>query len=93
MDDRKVIYLDDAIDAASEGCQEWRGIFERCKEKLLALPSAQPEIIYCRDCKYSVEYTVYPSIWCIRDCDEYDQSMVRQVKADHYCGYAERREE
>lgn len=32
-----------AIDAVSEGCQEWRGIFRRCKEKLLALPSAQPE--------------------------------------------------
>lgn len=33
----------DAIDVVSEGCQEWRGIFERCKEKLLSLPSAQPE--------------------------------------------------
>lgn len=32
-----------AIDAVNEGCQEWRGIFERCEEKLLALPSAQPE--------------------------------------------------
>ena len=32
-----------AIDAVSEGCQEWRGIFERCEEKLLALPPAQPE--------------------------------------------------
>ena len=33
-----------AIDVVSEGCQEWRGIFERCKEKLLSLPSAQPEL-------------------------------------------------
>lgn len=33
----------DAINVVSEGCQEWRGIFERCKEKLLALPSVQPE--------------------------------------------------
>ena len=33
----------DAIDVVSEGCQEWRGIFERCKEKLLSLPSAQSE--------------------------------------------------
>lgn len=32
-----------AIDAVSEGCQEWRGIFERCEEKLLSLPSAVPE--------------------------------------------------
>ena len=32
-----------AIDAVSEGCQELRGVFWECKEKLLALPSAQPE--------------------------------------------------
>lgn len=32
-----------AIDVVREGCQEWRGIFERCKEKLLSLPSGQPE--------------------------------------------------
>ncbi len=32
-----------AIDAVSEGCQEWRGIFGKCKAKILALPSAQPE--------------------------------------------------
>ena len=40
---RKVIYLDDAIDAVSKACQEWRGIFERCEDSLLALSPAQPE--------------------------------------------------
>ena len=34
-----------AIDAVSKGCQEWRGIFGRCEENLLALPSAQQEAI------------------------------------------------
>lgn len=32
-----------AIEAVSKGCQEWRGIFGRCEDNLLALPSAQPE--------------------------------------------------
>lgn len=32
-----------AIEAVSKGCQEWRGIFGRCEENILALPSAQPE--------------------------------------------------
>ena len=32
-----------AIEAVSHGCQEWRGIFGRCEENILALPSAQPE--------------------------------------------------
>ncbi len=38
-----LISRQDAIDVVNEGCQEWRGIFERCKEKLWSLPSAQPE--------------------------------------------------
>ena len=32
-----------AIEAVSHGCQEWRGIFGRCEENILALPPAQPE--------------------------------------------------
>lgn len=39
-----------AIDAVSEACEELRGTFARCKEKLLSLPSAQPET--CKGCKH-----------------------------------------
>ena len=47
-----VINRQAAIDAVSEGCQVWRGIFKRCEEKILSLSSAQPEIIRCKDCKF-----------------------------------------
>ena len=40
MENRKTIYLDDAIDVVSKACQEFRGIFGRCKDGLLALPPA-----------------------------------------------------
>ena len=43
MENRKMIYLDDAIGAVSKACHEFRGIFGECKDGLLALPSAQPE--------------------------------------------------
>lgn len=43
MDDRKMIYLDDALDAVSEACFEFRGVFGRCEDALKALPPAQPE--------------------------------------------------
>lgn len=36
-----------AIDVVSKVCQEWRGIFGRCKGSLLALPS---EVVMCKDC-------------------------------------------
>lgn len=41
--EKDTIYRQDAIDAVSKGCQEWRGIFGRCEENILALPSAQTE--------------------------------------------------
>ena len=34
----------DAIEAVSKGCQEWRGIVESCEENILALPSVQPDL-------------------------------------------------
>lgn len=36
------IYRQSAIEAVSEACEECRGTFARCEEKLQALPSAQP---------------------------------------------------
>ena len=43
MSNRKVIYLDDAIDAVSKACHEFRGIFGECEDALLALSSAQSQ--------------------------------------------------
>ena len=53
MSDRKIIYLDDAIDAAKDWyngliCGSFRGLEKRLK----SLPSAQADIIYCKDCKF-----------------------------------------
>lgn len=36
-----------AIEEVSKGCEEFRGVFKRCKDNLSSLPSAQPET-----CKY-----------------------------------------
>ena len=44
------------------------------------LPSVQPDIIRCKDCKYCEE-TNHVFYWCDG----------RKVWEDHYCGYAERR--
>lgn len=47
-----MIYRQDAIDAVSRGCQEFRGIFAECEKNLNVLPSAQPEVIHCRECRH-----------------------------------------
>lgn len=46
------------------------------------LPSAQPEIIRCRDCMLMLEDKIFHRCWC----------NGREVKPDHFCGYAERKE-
>lgn len=42
---KDTIYRQDAINAVSEACGEWRGIFARCEEKLLILPPAETSIM------------------------------------------------
>ena len=50
-------------------------------EEIKALPSAQPEIIRCKDCKYNVS-----SHKCL-----HPESFFLVPDDDFYCGYAERR--
>lgn len=69
-----------AIEAVSKGCQECRGIFGMCEENILALPSAQPEIIRCRDCRHYAGGGL---------CG---LSGIEGWHDDDYCSYAERRE-
>lgn len=95
--ERKIIYLDDAIDAlryaqhrftvADEaggmGTVKWSEdvIYFATAERVLAeLPSAQPEIIRCKEC-----------LWRIgRDCTRFTDLPVYM---DDYCGRAKRRGE
>ena len=82
-------FMDDA-DIASFGKWQWANGFNTAvvaaKIQLKDLPSAQPEIIRCKDCKWwsNDDY---------RECSSpnYDDGYV--TPAGFYCGYAERREE
>ena len=78
-----------AIDALGEEPPVWydgddeiaeRNQWRRDVKAIKNLPSVQPEIIRCKDCKYCEE-TNHVFGWCDG----------RKVWEDHYCGYAERR--
>lgn len=56
------------------------------KRKLLYLPSAQPEIIKCRDCKHYISGSDD-----VRYCFNHDDDILWQD--DDFCSRAERREE
>ena len=105
--ERKIIYLDDAIDAlryaqhrftvADEaggmGTVKWSEdvIYFATAERVLAeLPSAQPEIIHCRDCKHwqSEEYIGNNNVHTLNIASLPCKNWL--TGGDWYCGSAER---
>lgn len=53
------------------------------KRLLYTMPTVKSEIINCKDCGHAEYDTMFRVYWC--DGEE--------VAPDHYCGYAERRED
>ena len=121
MNDRKIIYLDDAIDAivgrTNCGTEDelrayaarhslenlWTGGIVDALDAIKRLPSAQPEIIHCRDCKHRPKATradekvfygfsvEFPDEKCPCQCG--DGWYNWYPEDDFYCGYAERAED
>ena len=52
---------------------------------LMGLPSAQPDIIYCKDCKFYTAYDYTGKLMCKR----IGKGMILP-KPEDYCSYAER---
>ena len=58
------------------------------QEVINGLPSAQPEIIRCRDCRYQYKGCNESESWNV--CG-YRPWLHVPTDDEHYCGYAERR--
>ena len=74
-----------AIDAAALSAAEWDGMYVqdingRIREALEKLPSAQPEIIRCRNCKFANGDS--------RICMKFGHSPIGELD---FCAWAERR--
>ena len=80
-----------AIDASIEAVNSWNkscsiGQQKRIENYINKLPSAQSEIIRCRDCKYGMLDPSFPHQWfCKYKGDEWNNS-------DYFCGHAKKRE-
>ena len=87
---KDTIYRQDAIDAVAIP-PEWDGMYiqdlnGRIREAIEQLPSAQPEIIRCKDCKYNDEnWRRVSTVWL--------PCMDMRMGSNWFCGYAERRED
>ena len=78
----------DAIERAKTVCSQYGEIYVaklNAEMNIQILPSAEPEIIHCRDCKHHSHDADYGRDWCNR------MSGVFRVKPDDYCSFAERK--
>ena len=76
----------DALDGKLEitgrtNAEAVKGYIRLVKDRLERLPSAQPEIIRCKDCKH----------WFDIDDGRQKHRMCADVNSDWFCGDAERR--
>lgn len=62
------------------------GVAYDVKEALLNIPSAEPEIIYCKDCKHASPNGEY-------GCKSYHYRLYEchEMGTDDFCSYGERR--
>ena len=63
------------------------------------LPSAQPEIIRCKDCKYWIPYDwMFSEVWQSQNIDDYPEDEIScnycdvHMKSSDFCSQAVRRE-
>ena len=73
-----------AIDVASHECYELRGVFERIEKGLKELPSTQPELIRCKDCRQWYNSHL---------CRQWSKFGTIETDADDFCSYGERNEQ
>ena len=83
---KKLIYLEDALDALAEQLYHNEDDYRTAVKAIGGLPSAQPEIIRCKDCKHSEHW--YRDK---RRCFLWAEDGIG-VFDDGFCSYAERKE-
>lgn len=88
----KFIKFMDDVDIASFGKWQWANGFNTAliatRVQLKKLPSAQQEIIRCKDCKYWTHIKRTNRYWCKTDDGLFDLNP----KPDDFCSRAERKE-
>ena len=61
------------------------GYCKEINERVDALPSVTPSVIYCENCVHSYEDAIFGGLCCQKD------RCKGKTEPDFFCGYAERR--
>ena len=74
-----------------ERARHWDGHTEKDVTRLLSLPSAQPEIIRCKDCKHVQKVRSEKSAKKFGQIYKCVRNVLECPKSEDFCSYAERR--
>lgn len=91
----KYIKVEDAIEAASVGCCELRGIFADIKKQLEAIPTADVvEVVRCKDCLFWKLETDPIGIECESgEAAHYCNLESMITRSGDFCNYGRRRDD
>ena len=85
---------------ARERLRQRRGEAREILNSIQQLPSAQPEIVRCKDCKHWIPYDwMFSEVWQSRNIADYPEDEMgckwcdMSMKANDFCSRAERRED
>ena len=88
-----------AIEAVME-CYDNDELFEVYEDKLRELPSAQSEIVRCKNCKHWIPYDwMFSEVWQSKNIADYPEDEIgcnycdMTMKANDFCSRGERRTE
>ena len=92
----------ESIDSSDTGRHEHyygTGIIAVRKEDIDEMPTIQPEIVRCKDCKHWIPYDwMFSEVWRSKNMADYPEDEIgcnwcdMAMKADDFCSRAERRE-
>ena len=92
----------ESIDSSDTGRHEHyygTGIIAVRKEDIDAMPTIQPEIVRCKDCKHWIPYDwMFSEVWRSKNMADYPEDEMgcnwcdMAMKANDFCSRAERRE-
>ena len=83
----------------NKGDEEWKLAVENDIRTIWKLPSAEPKIIRCKDCKHWIPYDwMFSEVWQSRNIADYQEDEMgckwcdMSMKANDFCSRADRRE-
>ena len=92
--------VDELVVAGKENADSVEKYLNRVIDKIKELPSAQPEIRQCKDCKHWIPYDwMFSEVWQSKNIADYPEDEIgcdccdMAMKANDFCSRVERRTE